>query len=175
MSSTWRSDGGDPVRRAVAGDAEDIAQVHVAAWQHAYRGILPDALLASLSVPARTASWRRQLAEPQDVATWVVRNADHPVRGFVAAGPSRDADAPAGTRELYSLYVHPDAWGTGLGSRLMATALEVLPDASTLWVLEANERARRFYARHGWRLDGARRQESRRPAVLDEVRYRLER
>ena len=160
------------VRRAVAADAEAVARVHVAAWQSGYRGLLPDDLLASLSVRQRTEQWHGRLAGAQDATTWV---AGEPVLGFASVGPSRDDDAPAGTGELYALYVHPAAWRTGVGSRLMTAALDVLGDAATLWVLEGNERARLFYARHGWRPDGARKQDSRGAAVLDEVRYRLER
>jgi ribosomal protein S18 acetylase RimI-like enzyme len=160
------------VRPARAGDADAIAAVHVAAWQHAYRGMLPSELLDGLSVEARAQRWRRQLADVESGRTWV---AGEPVRGFVSVGPSRDEDAVEGTGEVYALYVHPDAWGTGLGSRLMTAGLGVLEDGVTLWVLEANERARRFYGRHGWRPDGVRRQETRGAVVLDEVRYRLER
>ena len=160
------------VRPAAVADAEALARVHVAAWQHGYRGLLPAALLDALSVEQRTERWRAQLSGEPAARTWVT---GEPVAGFASAGPSRDEDAAAGTGELYALYVHPDAWGRGIGGRLMATALEALGDGATLWVLEGNERARRFYARHGWQRDGAHRQEVRGTAVLDEVRYRLER
>jgi GNAT superfamily N-acetyltransferase len=160
------------VRPAHVADADAIAAVHVAAWQHAYRGMLPAELLDALSVTAWAQRWRRQLADLESGRTWV---AGEPVRGFVSVGPSRDDDAPAGTGELYALYVHPDVWGTGLGTRLMTTACEVLGGTATLWVLEANERGRRFYERHGWRPDGVRKQDRRGAVVLDEVRYRRER
>jgi hypothetical protein len=32
------------------------------------------------------------------------------VRGFLKAGPSRGEDAPAGTGEVYAVYVDPTAW-----------------------------------------------------------------
>jgi GNAT superfamily N-acetyltransferase len=160
------------VRPAQVGHAEAIAAVHVAAWQHAYQEMLPPELLASLSVESRAQRWRQQLADARGGHTWVV---GEPVRGFVSVGPSRDDDAADDIRELYALYVHPADWGTGLGSRLMTVAAEVLGNGATLWVLDANERARRFYERHGWRPDGGRKQETRGAAVLDGVRYRLER
>jgi ribosomal protein S18 acetylase RimI-like enzyme len=150
-----------------------VARVHVLAWQSGYRDILPAELLASLSVEERTGRWRRQLAESR---TWVVSAPAGPVLGFVSVGPSRDEDAPPGDGEVYALYVHPDTWGTGVGSRLLTTAAEHLATAhtgATLWVLERNERARAFYERHGWRPDGAHRQETRAAALLEELRYRL--
>ena len=61
---------------------------------------------------------------------------------------------PAGSEhevaELYALYVHPARWSTGTGRALMDQVLAKVRAAGyasiTLWVLEANARARRFYA-----------------------------
>jgi GNAT superfamily N-acetyltransferase len=74
---------------------------------------------------------------------------------------------------MYALYVDPGSWGAGYGAALDAAVREDLgehgfPDA-TLWVLEANERARRFYEREGWALDGGRRDHLGATAV----RYRV--
>ncbi len=52
------------MRDAVPGDARAIAGVHVASWRAAYAGLMPDTVLAGLSVEERTASWTRLLAEP---------------------------------------------------------------------------------------------------------------
>lgn len=57
---------------------------------------------------------------------------------------------------LNGLYVRPEAWGTGVAARLHDRALEALgPGIARLWVLEENQRARRFYERRGWREDGS--------------------
>ena len=50
------------VRWATADDAAAIAAVHIASWRAAYRGLLPDAVLDSLSLEARTDHWREWLA-----------------------------------------------------------------------------------------------------------------
>lgn len=58
---------------------------------------------------------------------------------------------------LLGLYVVPRAWGTGVGPRLHDDAVAALRDTRCsevrLWVLEHNDRARRFYERRGWRLN----------------------
>lgn len=69
---------------------------------------------------------------------------------------------------LHALYVLPDAAGAGVGSRLLAEAAE----ASTLWVLEGNHAARRFYERRLWAPDGATKLD---PFGIREVRYRRQR
>lgn len=57
---------------------------------------------------------------------------------------------------LNGLYVRPEAWGTGVAARLHDRALAALgPGIARLWVLEENQRARRFYERRGWREDGS--------------------
>jgi GNAT superfamily N-acetyltransferase len=58
---------------------------------------------------------------------------------------------------LNGLYVHPDEWGTGAGDRLHDAAVEAIAaahDEARLWVLDENRRARRFYERHGWVVNG---------------------
>jgi GNAT superfamily N-acetyltransferase len=54
---------------------------------------------------------------------------------------------------LRHLAVRPDHWGAGLGSEAFARAEAA--GARRLWVLEANERARRLYDSLGWRPSGA--------------------
>ena len=161
------------VRRAAPADAEGIARVHVAAWKKAYEGLLPSELLADQTVAKRTEAWKRQLRDPT-VTVWVAADNSQVVTGFVAVGPSRDDDASSRTGELYAIYVHPDSWGAGLGQSLFRTAQRALSadfDAATLWVLDGNTRARRFYEGQCWVADGATRQELRGAAVLHEVRY----
>jgi GNAT superfamily N-acetyltransferase len=92
--------------------------------------------------------------------------------GYASFGPERDVlGTPwphpltaAGTEgrvaELYALYVHPAWWSTGTGRALMDRVLAKVSVAGylsiTLWVLEDNARARRFYERAGFAPDGTR-------------------
>ena len=152
------------VRLAVAADAPAVASVHVRSWQNAYRGLIPDSVLDNLSVEARTASWERGISS----GTVWVGLVDDEIAGFAAAGPSRDADAPF---ELYAIYLLPSAWGTGLGLALAQAALAGQQDV-IVWVLEDNKRARRFYERLGFRVDGTTKTQTVGSAVLSEIRYR---
>jgi GNAT superfamily N-acetyltransferase len=99
------------------------------------------------------------------------------VCGATWFGPARDADLdPARVGEVIGIYLLPEAWGTGLGRELMAASVEHLAaaghSAATLWVLESNARARRFYARAGWAEDGAVQRSDRLGFPITEVRYR---
>ena len=99
------------------------------------------------------------------------------ITGFVDFGPSRDGDSdPQVTGEVFAIYAAPDAWGTGAGRALMGSAVAELARLgyadAVLWVLDANERARRFYGLAGWEPDGASKSDGSRGFDITEVRYR---
>jgi hypothetical protein len=52
------------IRTATVADAAAIGSVHVEAWRETYVGIVPDHVLAGLSVDGRAAMWGRILCNP---------------------------------------------------------------------------------------------------------------
>lgn len=173
-----RYDGRMRVRKAESGDAEAIAAVHVSSWQAAYRGLIPQDHLDGLDPAAWRPVWEQRLAETQwpGSGTLVVGD-DHRVVGFASLVPARDEDQdPAAVAEIAAIYLAPEVWGRGVGATLMATALQTLAQVSyrevVLWVLDTNDRARRFYEGGGWRGDGALKRDGTLGFVLTELRYR---
>jgi GNAT superfamily N-acetyltransferase len=164
------------IREATPGDAEAIANVHVRAWRAAYRGQLTDEYLDGLRPEDRLPQHRDSLEHPREGwRTWVVEEAGRVV-GFAVTGPSEDADADQRTGEVYAIYLEPDRMGTGVGRSLFAHAVDDLRErgfgSATLWVLESNERTRRFYEAAGWRPDGASTAERVDCEMRPTVRYR---
>jgi ribosomal protein S18 acetylase RimI-like enzyme len=166
-----------PVRRAKPSDARGIVEVRVASWKVAYRGLLPDTLLDSLSVESREVNGRtRGIAE--GVIQTLVYEEGAQIIGFVCFGASQDEDV--GQRrvgEVYALYLLPAEWRKGRGTALMDKAIERLQQEGyieiTLWVLHNNERAKRFYEALGLKADGAEKVVQRKDGVaLHEERYR---
>ena len=140
------------LRPAVPADAEAGAAMHAACWREAYGPYAdPDRLAERLADTDRWVSaWTKHLI---DGPPRVLAEVDGELVGFSVVGPSRDEDG-ATPYELYAIYVRAAHWGSGLGQRLWEA---VRPDGPcSLWVLEDNERARGFYARNGFRPDGAR-------------------
>jgi ribosomal protein S18 acetylase RimI-like enzyme len=164
------------IRPATPKDAQRLAEIHVSAWQAAYRGQLDDEYLDGLKVDDRLEQHRRSLQEQRaDWRTWLAEDGGWTV-GFAVTGPSEDADAERTTAEVYAIYLEPDRVGTGLGRDLFAHAVTDLRergfDAITLWVLETNERARRFYEAAGWKPDGTITSERVDCEMRPTVRYR---
>lgn len=142
------------VRRATPADAPAIAEVHVWSWQSAYRGLIADAVLGALTPERRQPQWEQTLTAPDErIGVWLAE-VDGEVVGFSSIGPSPDDDSGM----LFTLYLHPERIGTGVGHALLVRAEEGMIAAgfeeATLEVLRDNARARRFYERHGWVQDG---------------------
>lgn len=169
------------VRYGSAEDAEAISRVRRDAWRVAYAGIITDEIIErATGVPDTgreralfvSRPWRRTLVA--ESAPSVPDPSAAPVTeiiGYASFGPERDVDgAPLPERagrdgrrrprcaELYALYVTPARWSTGAGRDLMLRVLEETRAGGypriILWVLQENARARQFYERSGFRLDG---------------------
>ena len=130
----------------------------------------------AIVVAAGVAAWAQFLTRERIEAA--VRGRDQPVDlvavdrggevvGFVAWD--------AGTGEITRLYTHPAVWGKGAGRALLDAALEALRAGGCrqAWLNteERNERPRRFYERHGWRVEGEARVRDWHGAQLCEPRY----
>ena len=127
--------------------------VHCTSWQEAYRGIVCDQYLDTMTVEATTTRARNF---PDN--TLVAKDKDKVV-GFAAYGPSRDEDLmDAG--EVVAIYVLSEYYGRKIGYRLMNEAISRLSEYTTffVWVLEKNERAIHFYHKYGFEFDGCKKQ-----------------
>ena len=167
------------VRRASLADADGIGLVHVRSWQSAYRGKMPRDYLDGLDPARRAQTWRRIIGQsrPSRDGVIVVAAQDEEIAGFAAFGPARDSDTdPLVTGEVFAIYADPDVWGTGAGRALMASAVAELARLgyadAVLWVLDTNDRARRFYTLAEWEEDGAHKTDASRGFDICEIRYR---
>lgn len=165
-----------PLRQARPSDARGIAQVHIASWQEAYRGILPDRVLDNLAVEQSASVWEARLNE----GAWqvLVFERENSITGFASFGPSRDENADEReVGEIYTVYVDPQQWRNGYGSALAQAAMDALAEQGfsevALWVLRKNEQAKAFYEAMGFEADGAQKVVTRRDGTeLHEARYR---
>ncbi len=162
------------LRPATPDDAGVLAQLHVAAWQWAYRDLIDADHLASLDPVARTPMWAERLTS--GLGRTVVAERAGRIVGFVTFGAAQDADATPAVGQIFAIYLDESSQGTGVGRALMVHALQTLAaegrTQATLWVLETNTLARTFYERGGWRTDGATQDEHVGSTTLREVRYR---
>ncbi len=165
------------VRDARDGDGAAIGRVQVQSWQATYRGVFGDDHLDALDLEARGREWTEWLAtgDERPHARMLVVEVDAIVQGFSSIGPNQDG-LGSDVGEVWSIYLHPDVIGRGVGRALFAAVVDVLRARghveAVLWVAEANVRARRFYERAGWNADGATKTDTSFGPPVVEVRYR---
>ncbi len=141
------------LRRATPENAIAIAEIHLTARREA----MP--WLAVVHSDAETHAWVGGVLIPEQ-NVWVAE-VDGVVVGYAAIKGAW----------LNDLYVRPGYQGQGVGSALLANAMELSPAELNLWTFQRNANARRFYERRGFAVveltDGAGNEE-REP----DIRYR---
>lgn len=149
------------MRQARLEDAGALAEIWIASWNAAYRGMLDDAILDAMTRARRMAQWLAHLLylDPGTGRVFVAETRVGDTQRVV--GLCETAPAAAGIGEIFTLYVAPDCWGRGLGAALLEHACDDFAargfERVVLWVLQDNARARGFYERKGFRFDGGRR------------------
>ena len=131
------------IRQATPDDLNRIAEIEVFNYRLKFYPIFLDDgfYFGELQVPNVA---RRYADSLEDLRVWD----DGVVKGFILVQDG----------EVKKLFVEPVLQGQGIGARLLEYALEHL-GTQTLWALEKNEGAIRFYQRHGFRLTGEKRLE----------------
>ncbi len=169
---------GITLREGTVEDAPALGALHVASWRETYAGLLPDAMLAELSVATRATMWADILSNPAASGGMVVfvAEADDRLVGFGCCSAQRDQDlAAAGfSGEIGAIYILRAHQGGRVGRAIMAALSRALADmghfAASLWVLRDNAAARSFYERLGGGIIGER-TEVEPEATLVELAY----
>lgn len=165
------------IRPARGGDAAAIAAVHATAWRETYATLLPPQMRDGAPEAERARRWLRILSACDGGMTevFVVRQ-ESEIVGFCGIAPQRAAPlaAQGWAGEITALYLLARVQRQGLGRMLLATAAHRMLDCgvarASVWVLSANEAARRFYEAAGGTLIASRR-ELRPDGGLDETAY----
>lgn len=143
------------IRPASLADASAIARIHVAGWQSAYRGILTDEHLDSLSIDQRQAFWKQQMHH-DPCLLFVAEDPARGIIGFAFAG-AHHGNFREYTGEIHAIYVLDQFQRRGLGKLLFKHATNALAEAKfpnmMVWALKQNP-YRKFYERLGGELLG---------------------
>jgi len=136
------------IRPAERRDVDAVQRIARTTWHATY-----DEIIGSTAVDETVDEWYAEAVVRADITddeTVYLVAVDDDIVGYAAGGPVDDAESGA----LYAIYVHPDRWGDGIGSRLFDAVTERLRDRAfercQIRVLADNDRARAFYERHGY-------------------------
>ena len=137
---------------ATAADIAGIQSAALESWRATYRDILSPDFIEDF-VARNYAHAALHIAIQRSADIFLVAKDRERVVGFCHLGDR------GGGPELYRLYLVPEYWGRGAGSRLLALLEQRLRErgitAYRCYVHERNERAKAFYARRGFAHDSA--------------------
>lgn len=144
-------------------DFAAVAQLYYDTWQQAYRGMIPQGYLDSLT----PATWH---PEKRQAGTLLAMSGKQ-IIGVCSFGAAQMLEYRQ-LGEIYSLYVHPTQQHRGIGRALLRAALQRL-DAKFndcyLLVLEQNYNAIDLYESEGFKLTTDRRTDATKFGTLHEV------
>ncbi|MGC2421047.1 MAG: N-acetyltransferase family protein [Candidatus Acidiferrales bacterium] len=145
------------IREATPADAAGIARLHAESWQSAYRGVLSDDYLEKHALRERIAAWQERFSKNFQTPMFVlIAELAGETTGFACVFPEED---PVYGSFLDNLHVVPRLTGQGIGKKLLSAAAQRLVTNGSraglyLWVIEQNQRARRFYEKAGAEVVG---------------------
>lgn len=147
------------IRYANAGDAKDLGEIQSLSWRAAYKGIVPDDVLEAYTPELREKAFEGFLAAGESRSA--VALIDGEPAGWTCFEKCRDDDL-AGYGEVWGIYLKPEYWRRGIGTQLLLWTLDELKklgyNSVSLWVLEENNDARKFYEHNGFIEDGAKKE-----------------
>lgn len=137
-------------------DSRILGEIHSQSWKVAYKGIIPDEILNGITTEKRQKYFEKALMEGWEEDAIIYR--DNKAVGLICIGKCRDADKDDFYGEIWGIYLLPEYFSMGIGSKLIDWGLDELRkrnyDKVTLWVLENNSNARIFYEKIGFQHDG---------------------
>jgi len=144
------------VREAIVEDAKIISSIGVKSWQAAYRGIVPDEYLNSLSPKQREVHLIKSLSAL--TYRFAIGELDGQCVGMICFYPKNSEESLEEVWELEALYLLPQYWDRGIGRELIQYAFRYMRglkvNICNLWVLIDNHRAKRFYEYMGLTCTG---------------------
>lgn len=131
------------------GDLREVDALYVQAWKVGYKGLLPQEFLDGLTSKIVDRSPKSYFF---DEGSFVILDGER-IAAHCHARPAAE-DKMSGWGEIHTMYALPEYWGKGFAGELLEYAVERLHERGFagvyLYILKGNERAARFYQKHGF-------------------------
>lgn len=140
------------IRKAEPGDEKLLAYIQTESWKAAFAEILPPEELERCTDPEKAEQMYQNVLQRGDckIAIEYVRGVPH----CIAAWGKNRCGMGDGFGELICIHSLQKQWAKGYGSAMMEYVLSQLQQEGygsvILWVFEENQRARKFYEKHGF-------------------------
>lgn len=144
------------IRRAIPGDEQVLAYIQTESWKAAFAGILSEEELVRCTDLQKAEQMYHDVLRREgcNMAIELVDGKPH----CIAAWGKNRCDLDGSVGELIFIHSLQNNWAKGYGSAMMEHVLDQLRQAQygsvILWVFEDNDRARKFYEKHGFEQTG---------------------
>ena len=144
------------IRKAVVTDASAVATININTWKVAYKGIIPQDHLDSLSINDKIPRWEKAIKDltVNKKELFIAEISDlngSEIIGFSMGGPSQFEDYKI-DGDLYAIYVFPKYWNQGIGTLLFNSVIKYFLNKNfktmVIWALKENS-ACEFYKKWG--------------------------
>ena len=143
------------IRLAVPGDAAEMAEVLMRSWEVAYKGIIPDEYIREKN--AGRPEQYKWAVTAKNTDSYIIRR-DGKTVGIMRIAPPQDDDTGDDFYELHYIYLHPDYYRQGIGTKAMAFAFDIARNLGkkymVVWVFADNVNSVKFYEKCGFQADG---------------------
>ena len=147
---------GITIRLAKPDDALDMAEVHMRSWEAAYKDIIPMEYIKEINA-TRSVKFKRIITD-ENTTQYVIQNGDKTVGIMCVVDTPQDDDADENVCELEGIYLHPDYYRQGIGTKAMEYVFDIARNwgkpIMTLWVFAENTNTIQFYEKCGFTADG---------------------
>lgn len=146
------------IRNAEKGEEEILAWVQTESWKAAFSGILSENELEKATCLTKVKEMYRKILEQGSVKIKVgfIEGIPHCIAGWRQSHNQKGTQ----TAELICIHSMQAHWGQGFGSQMIKEILQNMKGEGyaevMLWVFEENSHARRFYEKHGFHQNQAR-------------------
>ena len=144
------------IREVEESDVNDIQELNMASWLEAYDGIIPEEKMRSnINYPVD----RLRKKKSDNKLIFLVAEVENKVVGTINFCWSENnthefIKTEENQAQLRSVYLHPDYWGNGVGTKLFKNGLEELPDKINEVKVESlkdNDIGTGFYSKQGFK------------------------
>lgn len=152
------------IRLAIPADAPHMAEIHSRSWEAAYKDIIPIEYINEKNA-TRPALFKRIITDEN--TTQYVILADNKIVGIMCVAPPQkenitilnDCGIDDSFYELHGIYLHPDYYRKGIGTKAMEFAFnKARSNGKTnmiVWVFAENTNSIKFYEKCDFTADGA--------------------
>lgn len=133
------------IRKATIQDARSIAEVQVDTWRTAYKNIIPDDYLLSLSYEQQEQIWTNIIPH---CTVMVAENQEGQLVGFASGGKAVNGEYDDYPGELTAIYILEEYQGHGIGKKLVhsiAESIKALGHHSMIVLVLEDNPAKTFY------------------------------